>query len=96
MSLYRSQVLDLSACPNGCDHFGDHMRQRCCHMQDITFLVEKGVSDAQQKLHGVQRASKLDSEPNHYAVLGIASSATTSDIRMAFRWGRLSAAHNWK
>ncbi|EIE19499.1 DnaJ-domain-containing protein [Coccomyxa subellipsoidea C-169] len=32
-----------------------------------------------------QRAAKLETEPNHYAVLGVPSTATTADIKQAFR-----------
>lgn len=54
-------------------------------MQDLAQLAAKGVPDAQQKLAAAQRSSKLEAEPNHYAVLGMQSTATPADIKQAFR-----------
>jgi hypothetical protein len=51
----------------------------------MSLLLEKGMAGAQEKVASLQRASRLDTEPNHYAVLGLQSSATLSDVRVAFR-----------
>ncbi len=54
-------------------------------VQDLARLVDKGVADAQQKLAAAQRLAKLETEPDHYAVLGVQNTATPADIKQAFR-----------
>jgi DnaJ-class molecular chaperone len=54
-------------------------------LQELTLLVGKGVPDATARLSAAERSSKLETEPNHYAVLGVPSTATAADIRQAFR-----------
>ena len=54
-------------------------------VQDLAQLVDKGVPDAQQKLSATQRLAKLETEPDHYAVLGVQNTATPADIKQAFR-----------
>ncbi len=56
-------------------------------VQDLTQLAGKGAyPEAMDRMSVAQRAAKLETEPNHYAVLGVPSTATTADIKQAFRW----------
>lgn len=54
-------------------------------VQDLARLMDRGVPDAQQKLAAAQRLAKLETEPDHYAVLGVQNTATPADIKQAFR-----------